>query len=160
MLKKWLVLLDDVLSVVSLTGIILLTIVNVFCRFVLNSPIAWAEEVTLGLFVWLVFVGISSTMKRDGHIGIDYFVRKLPKPLSAVSQMLRAGVIYYVLIGILLVLGYELMAQAGEKVTPVLGISYQLIDLAVPFGAILSTVHFTRRLIETGPWKRSKEGSC
>ena len=158
MLKKWLLDIDDIISVASLTGVIGVTIANVIGRFLFNSPIAWGEEVSLGLFVWLVFVGCSSAMKRDGHIGVDYFVRKMPPWLGSLCEILRAAAIYYVLIALLVVLGWELTAQAGEKITPALGISYQLIDIAVPLGGILAAVQFTRRLMATRPWQHSKGG--
>lgn len=149
MMKKWFDPIDDILSVIALTVISALTIINVIFRFVLNSPIAWAEEVTLGLFVWLVFIGISAAMKRDGHIGVDYFIQKMPRFLRILSKIIGAAAIYFVLIYVFMYLGMELTLQAGSKVTPVLGISYQYIDFAVPLGGFLTAIHFTIKLIRS-----------
>ncbi|WP_077214960.1 TRAP transporter small permease [Bacillus dakarensis] len=149
MLKKWLDPIDDALSVVALAAISGLTIVNVICRFVLNSPIGWAEEVSLGLFVWLVFIGISSAMKRGGHIGVDYFIQKMPRPLQLVLTLIGAAAMYFVLIYVFIYLGWQFTAQAGSKITPVLGISYQYIDFAVPLGGLLTAIHFTINLIRS-----------
>ena len=149
MVKKWFDPIDDILSVIAISAISALTIVNVFCRFILNSPISWAEEVTLGLFVWLVFIGISSAMKRDGHIGVDYFIQKMPKPFRIISMIIGAAAVYFVLIYVFMYLGMELTAQAAGKITPVLGISYQYIDFAVPLGGFLTAIHFTIKLIRS-----------
>ena len=149
MVGKWINQIDDVIATIALTGILFITIVSVFYRFVLENPFAWAEEVTLGLFVWLVFIGVSSAIKRGGHIGIDYFVEKLPRPLKLVAIGIRAAAIYFVLIFGFIYLGYDLMSQAASKVTPVLGISYQWIDLAVPLGGLLTAYHFSRQLIKS-----------
>lgn len=148
MIKKLVNQIDDAIGTVALIGILAITIVNVFCRFILNDSFAWAEEVSIGLFVWLVFIGVSSAMKRNGHIGVDYFVEKLPRPLKLVAIVIRAAAIYFVLLFVFVYLGYELMAQASSKLTPVLGISYQWIDLAVPVGGILTAYHFTRQLVK------------
>jgi len=148
MIKKWVNQIDDVIATIALTSILFITILNVFCRFILNTPFAWAEEVTLGFFVWLVFIGISSSMKRGGHIGIDYFVEKLPKPFKLVAISIRAAAIYFVLIFGFIYLGYDLTSQASSKVTPVLGISYQWIDIAIPIGGLLTAYHFSRQLLK------------
>lgn len=149
MLKKWFNPIDDIISVIAISIISFLTIINVFCRFVLNSPISWAEEITLGCLIWLIFIGISSAMKRDGHIGVDYFIQKMPKAMRNVCTIIGAAAIYFVLIYIFIYLGFELASQASSKVTPVLGISYTYIDLAVPIGGLLTAIHFTFKLIRS-----------
>jgi len=159
MIKDWFNRLDDVIATIALTGVLFVTITSVFYRFILNKPFAWAEEVTLGLFIWLVFVGISSTMKRSGHIGIDYFVERMPKSLRIISKVIRAAVIYYVLIYVFVYLGYELTSQASSKLTPVLGISYQWIDAAVPVGGLLTAYHFSRSLLTSFRGKSVQKGS-
>lgn len=146
-MKKWFDRLDDVVATTALTGILFITIVSIFYRFVLGSPFAWAEEVVLGLFIWMVFIGISSAMKRGGHIGIDYFVERMPKPLKIIAKVIRALVLYYVLLYVLVYLGWGLTAQATHKLTPVLGIGYQLVDIAVPIGGLLTAYHLTRVII-------------
>ncbi|MGM0876680.1 MAG: TRAP transporter small permease [Bacillota bacterium] len=158
MIKKWFNAIDDTISTSALAIIILLTVTNVFCRFVLNSPISWIEEISLALFIWMVFIGISSAMKRDGHIGVDYFVQKMPKPLRIFFIIIRAAAIYYVLFYVMIYLGYDLTSQAESKQTPVLGVSYQLIDIAVPIGGLLTAIHFTRILIRSFLNQPGKEG--
>ncbi|MCM3179113.1 TRAP transporter small permease [Cytobacillus horneckiae] len=149
MVIKWLKGIDDIIATVALAGIIVFTSLNVFFRFVLNNPISWAEEITLALFIWMVFIGISSAMKRDGHVGVDYFVKKMPKPLRILSSIVRAVAIYYALIYVLIFLGLDLTSYAENKLTPVLGLSYQFIDIAVPIGGLLTAIHFTRKLIRS-----------
>lgn len=156
MLKKWLYSLDDAIAGIAVTGIVFLTFINVVARFIFNSPIGWAEEVTLGLFIWLVFVGMSSSIKDNGHIGVDYFVRKLPKPVAQAIRALKVVIIYAVLLGIFVGFGSQLTLKAASKITPVLGVSYQYIDIAVPLGGILATIHYTILLIRAS--KSVKKG--
>lgn len=158
MLKKIGRDIDDGIATIALVGIIALTGTHVFFRYVLSKPFPWAEEVSIGLFVWLVFIGISSTMKRDGHIGVDYFVNKMPRSLRLVSHIIRALAIYYVLFYVFVYLGFDLTSQAASKVTPILGISYKWIDIAVPLGGILTAIHFTRTVIKSFKVEFGKEG--
>lgn len=146
-MKHWLKNIDDVIATIALIGVICLTILNVVSRYAFNHPIQWAEELAIALFIWFIFIGVSSSMKRDGHVGVDYFVNKLPRPLKILGEIIRAGAIYFVLIYVFMYLGSTLAAQASSKITPILGISYEVIDLAVPLGGLLTLIHFTAQLV-------------
>ncbi|MCQ9618103.1 TRAP transporter small permease [Paenalcaligenes niemegkensis] len=146
-MKHWLKNIDDIIATIAVIGVISLTILNVVSRYALNHPIQWAEELAIALFIWFIFIGVSSSMKRDGHVGVDYFVRKLPRPLKILSEIIRAGAIYFVLIYVFIYLGSKLAAQASDKITPILGISYEVIDIAVPLGGLLTLIHFTSQLV-------------
>lgn len=158
MVKKWLYNLDDVIATTCLTMIILLTGINVISRYFFNSPFAWMQEISLGLFIWMVFIGISSTMKRDGHVGVDYFVQKMPKPLRLLSEIIRAVTINFVLIYIFIVLGFDLIDQSSNKLTSVLGINYQIIYLSIPLGGAITAIHFTRKFIYSFKQEINKKG--
>lgn len=158
MLKKWFLNIDDVIASIVLIGVVLVTIVNVIFRFIFNSPILWAEEVAIAFYVWLVFVGASSTMKRDGHIGIDFFVEKMPYGVRKILKYVRLFVMYFVIIYVFIYLGIKLTAQAGLKITPALGISYQWIDVAVPIGGVFLLYHFTRNVKKSFQNNQTEKG--
>ncbi|WP_107727661.1 TRAP transporter small permease [Desmospora activa] len=139
--------LDDYLGVAALSGIIILISVNVFCRFVLNNPITWTEEASLALFIWLTFIGISSGVKQNSHIGIDYFVRKLPEPWYTRIQLFRLVFILLVTVVVFIFWGLQFAIHGMAKVTPVLGLSYIVINIAVPIGSLLAIIHLMRILI-------------
>lgn len=145
-LKSILFNLDDILAGVSLSLIVVVTVLGVFMRYALGAPLVWTEEVSLALVVWFVFLGASSAMKRHAHISIDFFVSLLPKRLKKYSEILIAIINFIVLI-IITILGIQLAMQAGMKITPVLKISYTIIDIAVPLGAIMMIISLTVRLI-------------
>ncbi|TSB47236.1 TRAP transporter small permease [Alkalicoccobacillus porphyridii] len=136
--------LDDFLSTVALSGIILLISINVFFRFVLNSPITWTEEISLALFIWLVFVGLSTATKTNSHVGIDYFVRKLPEQWLFRFQVFRLVFIFFVTAVVFVYWGAAFAIHGVAKVTPVLGVSYSFITMAVPIGSALVLYHLIR----------------
>lgn len=155
-LKGFLKNIDDWIAVISLACIILLTGANVILRYVFSKPIPWTEEVTLMLFVWLIFVGMSTAMKYNTHIGVDYFVGKLPKSLRLVADFVRILAIYIVLIYVFIVLGVKFIGNVSGKVTPILAISYQFIDIAVIVGAVFTIIRFTIQLLTN--YKETQKG--
>ncbi len=52
----------------------LITFANVIARYVFNSNILWALELTVFLFAWLVLMGSSYAVKKHIHIGVDVLI--------------------------------------------------------------------------------------
>lgn len=56
----------------------MLTFVNVIARYVFNSNILWALELTVFMFAWLVLLGASYAVKKHSHLGVDAIINMLP----------------------------------------------------------------------------------
>lgn len=48
-----------------------ITFINVVARYIFNSNILWALELTVFLFAWLVLLGVSYAVKKTAHLGVD-----------------------------------------------------------------------------------------
>ena len=139
--------LDDWIACISIGSIIIVTVVGVFMRYVLSSPLQWLEEVTIAMYVWCIMMGCASCMKVNGHVSIDIFVLRLPKRAQHYIKLFNHLVTVFVL-GALVVLGYQLAIKAGEKITPFLNIKYTYIDIAVPLGALWMLLHAVRQIMQ------------
>lgn len=66
-------------SIAACLGLMtLITFANVVARYVFNTNILWALEMTLFLFAWLVLMGVSYGVKKQVHIGVDVVVKLMP----------------------------------------------------------------------------------
>jgi len=52
----------------------LITFANVVARYIFNSNILWALEMTVFLFAWLVLLGMSYCVRITAHLGVDAIV--------------------------------------------------------------------------------------
>lgn len=52
----------------------IITFANVVARYIFNSNILWALELTVFLFAWLVLMGASYGVKKHIHIGVDVVI--------------------------------------------------------------------------------------
>jgi len=69
-------------SIAACLGLMtLVTFANVVARYLFNTNILWALEVTLYLFAWLVLMGVSYGVKKHVHIGVDVVIN-LMSPLG------------------------------------------------------------------------------
>ncbi|MEL6752246.1 MAG: TRAP transporter small permease [Pseudomonadota bacterium] len=83
--------LEEGFIAVTLGLMTLVTFANVVARYVFNSNILWALEVTVFLFAWLVLIGASYGVKKTFHIGVDVVVNLLPAPARRVVTLLAGA---------------------------------------------------------------------
>ena len=77
-IRKAIVALNSV-SQVALTLMMLLTATDVILRYIFNSPIIFAQEVTELLLVVLVSLGLSYCAIDKEHVTVDVVANNLPK---------------------------------------------------------------------------------
>lgn len=72
------------------------TVLNVFMRYVLNSPLSFAVEMGRYTFAAIVYLGSIFVMRNDGHIGLDIIVDMMPKRVrNIIKKMTRVIVLVY-----------------------------------------------------------------
>ncbi|MFQ3621229.1 MAG: TRAP transporter small permease [Spirochaetales bacterium] len=65
-----------------LAGMVIVVFGNVIFRYFLNMALAWSEEVSRFMLIWLAFMGAVIAYIRNEHLGLDILLRVLP-PLGA-----------------------------------------------------------------------------
>ena len=73
----WLDAVEETLIAGLLGLMALLTFANVIARYVFNSNILWALELTVFAFGWMVLLGASYAVKKGTHLGVDIVVNML-----------------------------------------------------------------------------------
>ncbi|MEM6500150.1 MAG: TRAP transporter small permease [Pseudomonadota bacterium] len=82
--------LEESFIAITLGLMTLLTFANVIARYVFNSNILWALELTVFMFAWLVLIGASYCVKHSQHLGVDVVISALPKRARKVCALLSA----------------------------------------------------------------------
>ncbi len=59
-----------------------LLLIQVFCRYVFNLPLAWADELVRYVYVWVSFFGACIAAEENSHISINI----LPALLSKIQD--------------------------------------------------------------------------
>ncbi|UWQ73393.1 TRAP transporter small permease [Leisingera sp. M658] len=91
--------LEETLIAILLGLMTAITFANVIARFVFNSNILWALELTVFLFAWLVLLGASYAVKAHAHLGVDAIVNMLaPGARRAVGLFAAACCIVFSLL--------------------------------------------------------------
>lgn len=130
--------IEDAVSKLLLAIITLLVFVAAIAR-TLGDPMIWSVDLAQLLFVWLCFLGANRAMRIKAHIGVDFFVRKLP----LTPRWLLEIALGLLTLGFLMTLaytGYKLTLLNWQRVYGDSGISYAWVTGAVPVGCALLSV--------------------
>jgi len=85
------------LMVIALALIVVLVFSNVVARYGFGSGFAGAEELSLLLFLWLVFLGSILALRQHAHLGMELLQALLPRSLRRVCAVVTHLLILYVL---------------------------------------------------------------
>ncbi len=77
-------------AIIGLMAII--TFANVVARYIFNSNILWAQELTVFMFAWLVLLGACYAVKKSSHLGVDLLINSLSPEMRKALGLLVAAV--------------------------------------------------------------------
>ncbi len=117
-----------------ITSVIVIT--NVFTRYFLHFTYSWAEEIAVGSFVWIIFLGFANAFKTKSIIGVEILVKLLPEKGKAIVE-LCTSLILALLSSVMFYFSY-LYVSGSTKITAALEISYRYIyvSMVIAFGLI------------------------
>lgn len=84
--------LEEAIIAFILGVMTLLTFANVVARYVFNSNIFYALEMTVFLFAWLVLLGASYAVKKTLHLGVDALVNLMAPGARKVTALIVVAV--------------------------------------------------------------------
>lgn len=141
---------EKALASILLAAIVLLIFGNVFMRYVVNASLSWGEEITLWLFVWFVWLGVSYAFHTGEHVRITV----LRDAFNEHTRLCMDLVIALLVLGFLIVLTFEcikliLMPFVASQTSVVLGLPIPILYASAPVGAGLSAIRVIQHIRRT-----------
>lgn len=148
-MSRLLARIEEDLLAAALAVMTLVTFANVVDRKFLHLGLAFAEELTVSLFVWASLLGAAVATRRGVHLGFSYVADRLP-PHARLATEILAGVAALAVFGLLgwYGMGWVATQYRYEATTPAMGWPAWVFGLAVPVGSaaiVLRTVGAMRR---------------
>ncbi|AEG13811.1 Tripartite ATP-independent periplasmic transporter DctQ component [Desulfofundulus kuznetsovii DSM 6115] len=132
-----------IVVIIMLSAILL----QVFCRYVLNSPLRWPEELTTFLMAWMSFVGAAVALKEWQHIGVDVFIN-LFRGKVKIAMLFIVRVLVLVFVIFLLKQGVALAITSIPLLSDGMRISMFWPRLSVPVGSALMLIHTIHLILQ------------
>lgn len=144
-MRTWLYRVEEWATGVACFTIVATISLQVFCRYVLNHPLSWPEEVAKLAFVWGSFFGATVGVRRKSHIAIEALVLVLPKRIRhAFGVVVQLGVL--TVLTVLCWSGVQMVRMASASIMPAINISAAFLYLPVPVCAALMMLEFADQL--------------
>lgn len=130
--------------------LIIMGFVQVICRFVLEIPLAWAEELMTFCMVWVAYVGASAAANERKHILVSMFVDMLPKP-AAKAVTIFSQLLWLFCTIMMAYLGYQITMNNINRGAKALGggYPYWIAAISIPLGMLLVSIRVIRLLVNT-----------
>lgn len=138
----------QLVCVVFLSAMVTIVLYGVFMRYIMLSAVGWAEEAPIYMMIWVAFLAGSLGIRRGTHIGVEAFVKYLPRKSRIIVLILTSLSIMFFL-SILFGQGYQ-MCISGFKhqMSTSLEISMGWAILAVPVGSFLMMIEVGKVILE------------
>ena len=136
--SKFLDRLEEIILVTALAVMLAITFGNVLSRKLLHLSWAFAEELTIILFIFSSLVGAATAAKRGSHIGLTILYDVCPPKFRKIFfvVLLLASLFFSV---VLVYYGIDMVISEYESgmTTPALGWPEWIFGLSIPVGCLL-----------------------
>lgn len=137
--------------VMIVVGFLVLDVLwQVFTRFILKDPSSWTEELATFLLIWVALLGAAVALGRGAHLGIDYFVMKLPDKARLKTEIFVFFCVAAFSFLVMVVGGFDLVRTTFhlEQTSPALGLNMGYVYLAVPISGLFLLLYSLLGLFE------------
>ena len=122
-----------------------LGVLTVLFRFVIQSSLAFPDEMIRYLFVWMIALGSAIGLRRNIHAAIGLLVMALPDPLKRAALVL-ASIVSMTFLAIVFETGWAATVSAMSQISPAMEISMAWVFAAVPAGALFGFIYVAEAL--------------
>jgi len=118
---------------------------GVFSRYVMHATFQWYDEVARLCFVWMVFLGAASAVRRGAHFRLHLLIDRFGPRLRRATDLV-VGLLVVVFGGVLVTGGVAMWPVARRQVTDSLELSMLWFYGALPVGGALMILYSLPRL--------------
>ena len=132
---------EVVLCCIGFIGLITMVFLSAILRF-FNFSLAWNVDMAMLLLAWTAFLGADIAYRSGQLVGVDIFVRNLPKKLQIVIQLV-VFVIILLALCIIVYYGFRLAYLERLRRFQSLPIPFSIITLSIVLASasmVISTV--------------------
>lgn len=88
---KWVTRGTEFIAAALLAAMFITFLLQIFSRYVLQTPFGWTLELCLILWVWIVFFGCAFIVREKDHVTFDILYLAAPRRIRQVLALIAAG---------------------------------------------------------------------
>jgi TRAP-type C4-dicarboxylate transport system permease small subunit len=131
-------------------------LIQIFFRYVLQSPLTWTEEASRYSFIWIVLLGAAFAVRKKEHVVMEVLVNRFPARLRR-NILFGINVIILIALIYLLPISWSFFWFIKGVSAPTLGISWGFLFFSAPLSIALMTIHTLIGLFRTMRMEETRE---
>lgn len=143
-LDRTLSIIEEYLIYILLLSMLLAIFASFVSRYILVTPLAWAEELARYLMIWGTFIGASYGVRTGAHITLDILGVVLNEKSNKILRILSHFI--SILFCVLLVVGgiplIHNLTSVVHQTSPTLQVPMYFVYSAVVIGSLLMIVRY------------------
>jgi TRAP-type C4-dicarboxylate transport system permease small subunit len=131
-----------------MTVMVTLAFANVVTRYVITYPLAFTEEITISMFVWVTLLGASIAFRQNAHLSVTVFYDSMPPKVRRIF-LLVANALSIAFFSMLFYLGsHQVLDEFELNVTSqALAVPTWIYTGAVPLFSLLVIVRIIQSTV-------------
>lgn len=89
-LSKWFSRGTEFIAAAMLAAMFLTFLLQIFSRYILQTPFGWTIEFCLTMWIWIVFFGNAFVVRERDHVTFDIFYLAAPRGVQRVLALIAA----------------------------------------------------------------------
>lgn len=138
----------DVLAGGSLLVMVLLTVWQVFTRYILKNPSSWSEELVSYMFAWSSLFGAAIVSGEREHMNILALVEKFSHGKQVFFGIVSEVVALIFALAILVFGGVQIANLAMGQMTSSLGVPIGIFYVVLPVAGILIVLYSILNIVD------------
>jgi TRAP-type C4-dicarboxylate transport system permease small subunit len=126
------------IGVTSLFVMFIVIIANVVGRYIFYKPIAWSDELSNYLFIWMCFAASAYVMSLDGHVRVMAIVSCMPKAVRRVIPLVM-NVIMFITFFVYITPATSILGKLTRS--NMLRVPLKYVYFIIPFFSTLMCIH-------------------
>lgn len=141
---KWVIILLFFLMVITV-------FLQVIFRFVVDQPLAWTEELSRYLLIWLTFLGTGYGVSVKAHPSIELLFEKagglMKRGLLVLSTVLILFFFWQIIVN-----SFEFIGRSMTQTSPVLQLPMGLVYTVIPISSVLFMINLLQ--VSVTEWRK------
>jgi C4-dicarboxylate transporter DctQ subunit len=121
---------------------------QVVTRYLFSYSVAWVEEFTRYLMIWMAFLGAAPLFKDDGHIRVDLVYNRFPQGVRSCLSLLF-GLFQIAFLIMLFKLGLEYSESVSIVISPTLRISMRWPAMVISISSVVMIFFILSHMVRT-----------
>ena len=147
--REILVKLETAMGVLFFLGMFGAVCIQIFWRYVLQSPLVWPFEFSIYCYIYIIYIGAAISTRKGSHVAFDIFHTRLPRSAQLITNILSSSFLI-IIFALTLKPSLDYISFVSNIRSTALDIPWSWVLVVYPIGMGLIMIHLAAHICQWG----------